>query len=74
MTQRRQVQDTRRNTGRYEQYTTVWQVKWLTCNRIIKERKIDNLTVKNRGCDIQLQTWTLKEGQGYRTVRGQTAH
>jgi len=40
-----------------------------------KKRKTDTLIVKNRGCDIQLQTWTLKEGQGYRTVReGQREH
>ena len=34
-----------------------------------QRKKTDALTVRHRGCDLQLQTWTLKEEQGYRTVR-----
>lgn len=44
VTQREWIQDTGRNTGRdgdNEQYKTVWQVKWLTCDGIITERKED---------------------------------
>ena len=37
-------------------------------------KKADALAVRNRGCDIQLQTRTLQEGQGYSIVREGREH